>query len=115
MQISSINNSSSQFKNNNVGFKSAIPVVFWEKVGGKYEIVQDITKIERMQDILVRRANGTGGKSDEAMQERFKVMSLLYGKDRDYRLAFDKNIIPGNVFIKFADGIKRLVKLRLSN
>ena len=96
-------------------FKSAIPVVYWEKIGSKCELVSDINKVKRMQDILVRRANGTGGKSNEAMLERLKVMQVLYGKDRDYRLAYDKNIIPGQLSIKFADGIKRLITQKFAD
>ena len=112
MQIQAINYNQPQKPTN---FKSAIPVVYWEKIGSKYELVNDINKVMRMQDILVRRANGTGGKSKEAIRERWKVMQLLYNKDRDYRLAFDRNIIPGNQIIEFANGVKKFITLKFAD
>lgn len=95
MQISAINNSTNQLKNNNVGFKAAIPVAYWEKIGKEYKLVDNITEVKRMQDVFIRRANGTGGASDAAMAERRMVMGLLKAKDKEYGIEYNKYIMPG--------------------
>ena len=92
MQVSTINNNKNQYRNTN--FKSAIPTVFWEKSGKEVNLIHDFDLTQRLCNILVRRANGTGGRSKEAIQERENVMSLLYGKDRDYHFAYERVHIP---------------------
>ena len=94
MQISAINVNQNQ---NRTNFKSAIPVTFWEKLGKEYKIVDNVEEIKRMQDILVRRANGTGSSSKGALRERKMVMDLLKSKDRDYSIQYDKYHIPGRL------------------
>lgn len=87
MQIQSIN---SYNLKNNTNFKSAIPVIYWEKVGKEFKLVDDFNTVKRMQDILVRRANGTGSSCSEAIADRQKVMGLLDKKDSDYHIMFEK-------------------------
>ena len=87
--------------NYNTNFKSAIPVVYWEKIGKQYKLVDNLKDVQRMQDILVRRANGTGSKAPRALRERKMVMDLLREKDRDYEIEYDKYKIPG--FLKVAE------------
>ena len=91
MQIQQISN---VYNHSHTKFKSAIPTVFWEKAGSEVNLVHDYDLTQRLGKILVRRANGTGGKSKEAITERQKVMGLLYRKDRDYHFAYDRYHIP---------------------
>lgn len=87
MQIQSIGTNHNLI---NTNFKSAIPTVFWEKSPNSVELITDFNLTKRLGKIVVRRANGKGAATKGAILERKKVMSLLYDKDRDYRLAFDK-------------------------
>jgi hypothetical protein len=84
-------------------FKSAIPTVFWERTAKRVDLVHDVDLTRRLCNILVRRANGTGGKNKAAMQERKMVMDLLYYKDRDYHFAYDAKHIPNRYAL--AEGI----------
>ena len=90
MQVLGINS----LPSNNTNFKSAIPTVFWEKAGEKVDLVNDFNLTQRLGKILVRRANGTGANSKQALCERKMVMGLLYNKDRDYHFAYDRVHIP---------------------
>ena len=102
MRIEKIN--SVNLCDKNTTFKSAIPVAYWEKIGNEYKLVDTMKDVQRMQDILVRRANGTGSSSKSALKERQMVMDLLKKKDRDYQIEYDKYHIPGTLNIA-----KRLV------
>ena len=90
MQIQPIANSYNN-KYTNTNFKQRTPMIFWEKVGKKYNVVTDLKQNKDIAEIITRCANRTDSQS---LAERKMVIDTLTQADHEYEMFCKEHLIP---------------------